>query len=116
MIPGYLSAALERQQNQALKNIYGIGLSARKMREKAGIKTLYSRQEDATLKFAEKAVKSERFGVWFPRRAVMSARSGRPFVEKVSRTERNRNAPINYMIRLLNNSRERAANEASGRR
>ena len=31
MIPAYLSAALERQQNQALKNIFGHGLSAREV-------------------------------------------------------------------------------------
>ena len=33
MIPAYLSASLERQQMQALKNIYGPGISAGQMRE-----------------------------------------------------------------------------------
>ena len=75
--------------------------------KKLAFKTLYSRREAATLKFAEKAVKSERFKGWFPLRTVVLARNRRPFVEKVARTERNRNAPINYIIRLLNNSREK---------
>ena len=39
------SEVLERQQIQALKNIYGTGLSAQKMRIKADIPTLRARRE-----------------------------------------------------------------------
>ena len=40
MITACQSESLERQQNQAMKNIYGVGLSARKMREKSGLQQL----------------------------------------------------------------------------
>ena len=109
MMPAYLSAALERQQVQALKNIFGPLLSARQLREKAGIETLQARREKAVLKFAEKAYKSERFARWFPTRIRNSAtRSNRPFLETVSRTDRKKNSPVNYMRRILNNSRDTA--------
>ena len=108
MIPGYLAAALERQQTQALKNIFGPDLSAREMRKRAGIETLQKRRERATLKFAEKAVKSPRFGRWFPLRSTRATRSTRPYLEIVSRTDRNKNSPVNYMRRALNNARQEA--------
>ena len=40
LTPGHLSQALERQQNQALKHIFGPGLSAAEMRRRASIPTL----------------------------------------------------------------------------
>ena len=55
------SRILERQQSKALQFIYGVGISARKMRLKAGIKTLAERQFDACKNFAEKALDSDRF-------------------------------------------------------
>ena len=73
MTPGHLSWELERQQNQALKHIYGQGMSAAKMREKAGIQTLKSRREAATIKFAEKSLSNPRVAHWFPLRSC-----GRP--------------------------------------
>ena len=45
------SERLERQQGQALKNIFGVGLSMSKMCDKAAIPTLRSRREKAGLKF-----------------------------------------------------------------
>ena len=112
LIPGYLAAALERQQTQALKNIYGPELSASEMRRRAGIETLQKRRETATLKFAEKAAKSPRFSRWFPLRSVgtnaRATRSARPYQEVVSRTDRNKNSPVNYMRRILNDSRQEA--------
>ena len=107
MVPTYLSEALDRQQNQALKNIFGPDISAAKMREKAGIKTLQERREIATLKFAEKAAMSQRFSArWFPTRGGQaSTRNARPYLERVSRTERHRNSPLNYMRRALNEKR-----------
>ena len=62
------SDSLEQQQSQALKNIYGLGISARKMREMAGIKTLQERREAAAIKFARKNAASERFSHWFKER------------------------------------------------
>ena len=109
MIPEYLTEELERQQTQALKNIYGPGISARRLREKAGVKTLQHRREDATLKFEQKAAKSERFAHWFPVRARRNmTRNNRPYLEVVSRTERDRRSPINYMRHMLNNSLDTA--------
>ena len=52
MITKEQAGLLERQQNQALKNIFGLGISARAMRERAGIKTLCERRKAAALKFA----------------------------------------------------------------
>ena len=106
MIPTYLKEALERQQTQALKNIFGPGISARKMRDKANLETLKLRREKATLKFAEKAAKSDRFGAWFPRRARAAARRERPYQETTARTERHKNSRVNYMRKILNDSIE----------
>ena len=50
---------LERLQNQALKCIYGIGKSARKLRELFGLDTLRARREEICLKFALKCAVSE---------------------------------------------------------
>ena len=75
------------------------------MREKAGIQTLHKRRETFTLKFAQKASKSERFAHWFPlRNKTAATRNNRPYLEKTSRTDRNKNSPTNYMRRVLNNS------------
>ena len=112
LLPAYASESIERQQTQAMKNIFGWGQSARKMRETAGIETLWRRRENATLKFAKKAQKDTRFTHWFPQRVEgrgSRTRNPRPFLEKVSRTDRNRNAPLNYMIRLLNREAEKEA-------
>ena len=101
MIPGYLAAALERQQTQALKNIYGRDISAQEMRRRACVETLHKRRERATLKFAEKAAKDPRFARWFPLRGrTANTRSRRPYLETVSRTDRNKNSPVNYMRRI----------------
>ena len=76
------------------------------MRAKAGIiDTLFNRRERATLRFAEKAAANPRFASWFPKRRNTGTRGCQPYYEKISRTERNRNSPINYMIRRLNESR-----------
>ena len=46
MISQEQSDLLERQQAQSLKNIYGLGLSASKMRDRAGLRTLSERRID----------------------------------------------------------------------
>ena len=88
MITTHHSQLLERQQNQALKNIFGPEISANKMREKSGISTLSSQREEATFKFAEKNSKNPRFKDWFPlNERQRSTRHGKKFVEKIVRTE-----------------------------
>ena len=103
------SEQIERQQTQALKNIYGVGMSARKMRLDSGIDRLYVRREKACKKFAEKNLTNPRCDGWFSTRGQPSypRRAGttyRTFREPNSRTDRHRNSPINYARRLLNNT------------
>ena len=52
---------LEKQQIQALKNIFGPGLSARGMREELGISLLSVRRQEAVRTFANKCAGSARF-------------------------------------------------------
>ena len=66
MLTATQAALLEKQQSQALKNIYGVGISANKMRIKAGIETLASRREKAAVKFAKKNLTNPRCQEWFP--------------------------------------------------
>ena len=101
------SEQIERQQSQALKNIYGIGSSAQKMRQKSGIERLWARRERACKNFATKNIQNPRCKGWFVTRTVASypRRAGttyRTFDEPISRTDRHRNSPINYARRLLN--------------
>ena len=63
---------LEAQQTQALRNIYGFGVSAAKMRARSGLETLRARRVLACTKFAESLVKSPRFSHWMERRQMSS--------------------------------------------
>ena len=54
------SELIERQQTQALKNIFGVGLSAVKMRKKANIELLQKRRAAACVKFVKKCVSNSR--------------------------------------------------------
>ena len=101
------SAELERQQSQALKNIYGPGISANKMRIRAGIDTLSRRRDAAAKKFAIKATTNPRSAAWFTRRntPTYARRSGvnyPTYQEQTARTDRHRNSPKNYLTRRLN--------------
>ena len=107
MTPEYLSEGLERQQTLALKNIFGVLKSAKKMREEAGLETVWLRRESAVLKFKQKTSKNPRFLGWFPKRTERSVRRQCPFQEKIPRTDRYKNAPLNYMKKALNNLAER---------
>ena len=96
--------SLERQQTQALKNIYGFHLSAAKLLKKSGLETLAERREKASLSFAIKCTKNPRFEHWFPKRkSSHRTRDRRPYVEMNARTERCRNSPLYAMRRQLNN-------------
>ena len=101
------SAILERQQNKALQFIFGLGISAKKMRALAGIKTLAERRFMACEKFARKSLDNHRFRGWFPERdAGDRARRDNAQYEKYrefpARTDRCYNSPLYYLRRLLN--------------
>ena len=102
------SEFLERQQTQALKNIYGVGLNTRKMRNKSGLERLWTRRENACTSFASKNVNNPRCAGWFEERPApfYARRAGTAYTstykEPTSRTYRHRNSPINYARRLLN--------------
>ena len=57
-----LAAFLEKQQSQSLRNIFGFGLSASKMRKTAEIPLLSTRRLQACKKFAEKNINNPRCG------------------------------------------------------
>ena len=101
------SESLERQQSQALKNIYGTGMSAAKLRTRAGIETLNKRRMKMSLKFAKKCLTNPRCQSWFQERGnpTYQRRSSvnyRKYREPIARTDRFRNSPKNFLIRLLN--------------
>ena len=94
---------LERAQIGALRHIFGYELSARKLREKAQLKTLRQRRIDLTDKFARKCLESERFRGWFPlKKGRVSGRSVQIYEEEPARCDRLKNSPIFYMRRRLN--------------
>ena len=109
LITAEQSEAIERQQTQALKNIFGVGLSAAKMRRKANIDLLQTRRTAACLKFVKKSVNNIRCTHWFQERnpSVYPRRRGTSYPryrERTARTDRFRNSPKNYLLRLLNNN------------
>ena len=95
--------ALERAQIGALRCIFGYGLSARKLREKAGLSTLRARRIELVDKFAEKCLLSDRFKEWFPlRQGRCSSRKTEKYLEEFAKCERLKNSPLFYMRRRLN--------------
>lgn len=71
MISQEQSMMIERQQNQSLKNIYGLGISSQKMRDMSGLETLEERRILAVKKFALKNAENPRFDHWFVERPVL---------------------------------------------
>ena len=107
LITATQAAEIERQQAQALKNVYGTGLSAEKMRTAAGIELLSNRREKMTKKFALKSLSNPRTSHWFNERkqSVFARRVNvnyPKYKENAARTDRHRNSPKNYLIRKLN--------------
>ena len=98
--------ALERLQNHALACIYGPGVSARIMREKANIPTLRQRRETQVDKFAAKCAANPLFERWFPLKTTRtSRRSGKTeeiYKETKARCDRLQNSPFFYYRRRLN--------------
>ena len=94
---------LENAQVGALRAIFGYGLLARKLRQKAGVETLRQKRIDLTDKFARKAANSLRFGKWFPRNeGGRVVRHRDEFKEFHAKTDRLKNSPLFYMRRRLN--------------
>ena len=93
---------LERQQNFALKLIYGPKISAAKMRQKAGICTLRDRRITLCDRFAAKAAADPVFKKWFPLKAGRQTRTSMKYEEKYARCDRLKNSPIFFMRRRLN--------------
>ena len=84
-----------------MRNIFGYGISARKMRARAGIETLALRRFNACKKFAQDLASNPRFSDWMTRRPDQSR--GRremvdymTFVEHPARTSRCYNSPLYY--------------------
>ena len=101
------SAAIERQQSLARRNIYGNQESAARHRARSGLEMLGRRRENACLNFAIKALNNPRCNGWFiPRPAPLYARRAstlyRKFAEPTYKTDRYFNSPKNYCRRLLN--------------
>ena len=94
---------LENAQIGALRCIFGYELSARALRQTAGLKTLRERRIELTDKFAQKAVSDPKFCHWFPKKTGRtSTRRGEIYEEKFAKCERLRNSPLYYMRRRLN--------------
>ena len=92
------AAYLECQQTQALKNIYGLGMSAEKMRKKSGIELLSTRRLKIMKKFASKCVTNQRTSQWFQerRKSLYERRTNITYPryhEPVARTDRYQNSP-----------------------
>ena len=70
------------------------------------MQTLNERRENLTLKFVQKASKSERFGTWFQEKDYgdINLRQKKRFNEETARTERLKKSPVYYMRRLLNDT------------
>ena len=97
---------LDTLQNNALKCIFGPGLSGRKMREMAGLETLRNRREMLCDKFAKKCASNPLFAGWFPlKNTRTSSRHGKQteiYLEKKARCSRLHNSPFYYFRRRLN--------------
>ena len=95
---------LEAAQVGALRAIYGTyKISGRKMKEKAGMETLWQRRIKQCDKFARKWAASVWFGHWFPlREGRVSARSSEIYSEKYAHCDRLKNSSLYYMRRRLN--------------
>ena len=95
---------LERLQSHTLKAIFGVGPSAREVRQLANIETLRSRREDLCDKFVQKCLHDPRFQHWFPlRKGRRSSRRGAEmYREETARCKRLFDSPLLYFRRRLN--------------
>ena len=77
------------------------------MRDVANVERLWSRREEACLNFARRNIENARCSDWFvprelPRYARRTGAAYNVYKEPIYKTDRYRNSPINYAIRLLN--------------
>ena len=97
---------IERLQSHALKCIYGPWISARKMRDLAGITTLRKRRETICDKFVKKCLGNPLFDHWFLRKMTRTShrnkKTNEEFLEKKARCKRLFDSPIFYFRRRLN--------------
>ena len=105
LIPQYIANKLETVQRQAIKIMFGWSRDVEEIMQSEEIETLQARRTRACLNFANRNV-SNGFGErWFPlnpaeRQARHTTR--RLYEERIPRTERDKNNPVQHMIRLLN--------------
>ena len=107
LIPEYLSQDLERIQRHAMKIIHGWHVNYSDLLENETIQTLKERRNEATVKFALKAEKNEKFSSkWFKKKEELECNlrdsSRRKYEEKLCRTERFRKNPVNRLTAILN--------------
>lgn len=106
LIPSYMAERLESVQRQAIRIIYGRRANYQNIIDSGELETLAARRVQTCLRFAQKAAVSEKFGrKWFPKRTVereTRETTRRIYDEKMHRTERDKNNPLQFMIRLLN--------------
>ena len=101
MITAEQAESLERQQIQALKNIYGPNISANKLRTRAGIDRLSERRRNLSLSFANKCLTNPRTAHWFVERPLPIYSR---YHEETVRMDRHRCSPLNHLRKLLNNA------------
>jgi len=107
LITKQLSDKLEAVQRRAIRIILGYDVDLDALLRSSYYQTLEERRRSNCLKFAIKAAASPRFGrVWF-QETVQTDRNIRAttrekYVQKYCRTDRERNSPIQYFTRLLN--------------
>ena len=98
--------SLERLQNHALRCIYDPFLSARKLREIAGVLSLRERRVEICDKFAKKSLANPRFQHWFPtkmsRTSLRGGKNSEKFQEFKARCDRLYYSPLFYLRRRLN--------------
>ena len=97
---------LDRQQNHALRCIFGFGIGGKRLRAMAGLTTLRERRIAHCDAFAAKCSRDPRFEHFFPRREskrrTRSSLGGEEFLETFARCDRLRDSPIHFFRRRLN--------------
>ena len=96
---------IEKLQKMSLKLIFGFYKDYTTLLEKAGIRTLKDRREEAFNKFACSLVANDRYQDWFPlnNENGVNLRRKQTYREDYARTERRYNSPLYSMRRALNN-------------
>ena len=105
-LTGEQDELLEQCQNHALLCCLGPGMSAREMREAAGISTLRQRREELCDKFALKCLSNPSMSHLFPLKSTRSSARAVVSTEKYkefrARCDRLWNSPLYYLRRRLN--------------